>query len=526
MNSSQNVLKLKAIILLLILSIAYGCWQHFFAEILPIHECRKSDSLTQAIQYFKGESFFEPKTNWISNAGNQNAAAEFPLVYFFIGQVWKITGYHLWIAKLFSISILIASMISLLPLLRSVFKSESKSLVFIGFTFSFPALIYYADTLLPNVFSFSFLLFAIAYGYRYWQKNEKWAFTGFTIFLSLALLLKITALIAILALFGAYTSERLLRKKLRISLQIRQVRMMYAALLIALSFAFIWYRYAIQYNAQYGSTIFSTTIRPIWEVSIAERWRIAKLVLFEHTREIFPLVCWPIFVGMYFWLLCSKRTSAFVKHFLFVGTLGLAAYIVLWFWVFEVHDYYFIELLFFPLFLIGGYLYYLPEWKHLQRLQKPLEITFLTLIFFNTLSYTQVAVGNQNVIVKNTPFISSFIKGNWGWFYFNHQETLGQLQVQKKTIQQIVKSSDTVLCFSDPYANVHLTAIDRIGYTNYSLDRNSAFVPQIQNLVQNGASKLLVFKQDVQHPDLQSFIAHPLYQRGNVQIYDLTPYKK
>jgi len=526
MNSSQNVLKLKAVILLLILSVVYGCWQHFFAEILPIHECRKSDSLTQAIQYFRGASFLEPKTNWISPSANQNAAAEFPLVYFIIGQIWKLTGYHLWIAKLFSVLILIISILSLLPLLQSVLKSDSKLLVFIGFIFSFPALIYYADTLLPNVFSFSFLLLAISFGYRFWQKEEKRAFAIFTIFLSLALLLKITALIAVLSFYGAYTSERLFSKKLRISLQTRKVRLMYAGLLIALGFTFIWYRYAIQYNAHYGSTIFSTTIRPIWEVSIAERWRIAKLVFFEHSREIFPLITWPVFIGIYFWLLWSKHTSTYVKHFLWIGTLGLVAYLILWFWVFEVHDYYFIELLFFPLFLFGAYLYDQPEWKSIKRWKKPLEIIFLALIFLNTLSFTQVAAGNQNVIVKNTPFISSFIKGNWGWFYFNHQETLGQLQKQKKAIQQIVPSNDTVFCFSDPYANVHLTAIDRIGYTNYSLDRNTAFVPQIHKLIQDGAAKLLVLKQDVQHPDLQSFLAYPLYQSGNVQIYDLTPYRK
>lgn len=526
MNSSQNVLKLKAVILLLILSVVYGCWQHFFAEILPIHECRKSDSLTQAVQYFKGASFLEPKTNWISPSANQNAAAEFPLMYYLIALIWKFTGYHLWVAKLFSMGLLVTAILAALPFIEFIFKSATKTLVFIGFLFSFPVLLYYSDTLLPNVFSFSFLLIAGAFAFRYWQSEKFGVWVCFVVFLSLALLLKITALIAVLALYGAYTSERLFSKKLRMSLQTQKVRMMYGAFLIALGFTFIWYRYAIQYNTQNGSTIFSTTIRPIWEVSIAERWRIAKLVFFEHSRELFPLITWPVFISIYFWLLWSKHTSTYVKHFLWMGTLGLAAYLILWFWVFEVHDYYFIELLFFPLFLFGAYLYYRPEWPFFKRLKKPLEIIFLALIFLNTLSFTQVAAGNQNVIVKNTPFISSFIKGNWGWFYFNHQETLGQLQAQKKAIQKIVRSTDTVFCFSDPYANVHLTAIDRIGYTNYSLDRNTAFVPQIQKLVQNGASKLLVLKQDVQHPDLQSFLAHPLYQSGNVQIYDLTPYRK
>jgi hypothetical protein len=65
-------LRVKALGLLLILSVIYGFWQHFSADILPIHECRKSDSLTQAVQYLRGTSFFEPKTNWIATTGNQH----------------------------------------------------------------------------------------------------------------------------------------------------------------------------------------------------------------------------------------------------------------------------------------------------------------------------------------------------------------------------------------------------------------------------------------------------------------------
>ena len=63
MNQASPIfmLRIKAIGLLLFLSIIYGFWQHFSADILPIHECRKSDSLTQAVQYFRGTSFLEIK---------------------------------------------------------------------------------------------------------------------------------------------------------------------------------------------------------------------------------------------------------------------------------------------------------------------------------------------------------------------------------------------------------------------------------------------------------------------------------
>ncbi len=148
------------------------------------------------------------------------------------------------------------------------------------------------------------------------------------------------------------------------------------------------------------------------------------------------------------------------------------------------------------------------------------------MIFLNAVSYTQVAAGKQNIIVKNTPFTSSFIRGNWGWFYFNQDETLGQIQEQKPMLQRLISPSDTVFCFSDPYPNVHLTAIDRIGYSNYSLFRDLPFAGQIQNLIQLGASKLLVLKQDTAHVDIKPFLKYKLHARGKVLLYDLRPLRK
>lgn len=528
MNQALPILSLrvKALGLLLILSVIYGFWQHFSADILPIHECRKSDSLTQAIQYFRGSTFFQPKTNWIATNGYQNAAAEFPIIYYLVGQIWKVTGYQMWIAKLISIGMLFAGILSLMPFFKWAFQSNLKSLVFSGLIFSFPVLIYYADTLLPNVFSFSFLLLAFAQFFRFWQTERKSALALFFIFLSLAVLIKITALIAVLAFFGAYTFERFFVKELFKSLKISKVVYIYLGFITALISVTLWYLYAIRYNSQYGSTIFSTTIRPIWEVDTGEQWRIIKMVLTEHSREIFPIITWPIFCALFLWTLWSKEVPSYIKYLVVFSGLGVLAYLILWFWVFDVHDYYFIEILFFPLILVGSYMKYKPQWTYFKKWKRPAEVLFLAIILLNTISFTQIASGNQNLIVKNTPFISSFIKGNWGWFYFNHQDHLGQLQQQKAAIQKEVLPTDTVLCFSDPYPNVHLTAIDRIGYTNYNLSRDMPFVQQIQNLIQKGASKLVVFKSESTHPDIQPFLAYLKYEQANIQIFDLRPFKK
>ncbi|MEY3681886.1 MAG: hypothetical protein RLZZ289_409, partial [Bacteroidota bacterium] len=192
----------------------------------------------------------------------------------------------------------------------------------------------------------------------------------------------------------------------------------------------------------------------------------------------------------------------------------------------DVHDYYFIEILFVPLILMAIYMKYTASFIAAAHWQKRIAYVGLTLIFLNAVSYTQVAAGNQNIIVKNTPLTSSFIRGNWGWFYFNQDETLGQIQAQREEIKYLIGSNDTVFCFSDPYPNVHLTAIDRIGYSNYSLYRDQPFVPQIQSLIEKGASKLLILQQDTAHLDIKPFLKHLLYKHKHVQLYDLRPFRK
>jgi hypothetical protein len=261
-------------------------------------------------------------------------------------------------------------------------------------------------------------------------------------------------------------------------------------------------------------------------VSLEEQIRIIKLVLTEHVKELYhQLILIPL-LFMAFWALFKKSIPAYLRWLIVISFLGLISYFILWFWVFDVHDYYLIEILFVPLILIAIYMKFGALFVPFPKWRNRIAVVGLLLIFLNAISYTQVAAGHQNIIVKNTPLTSSFIRGNWGWFYFNQGETLGQIQDQKAAIQRYVTTTDTVFCFSDPYPNVHLTAIDRIGYTNYSLFRDQPFVGQIQSLIQKGASKLLVLKQDTTHVDIKPFLNHKLYANGNVLLYDLKPFRQ
>jgi hypothetical protein len=209
-----------------------------------------------------------------------------------------------------------------------------------------------------------------------------------------------------------------------------------------------------------------------------------------------------------------------------VALVGLSAYFILWFWVFEVHDYYFIEVLFFPLTIVALIFQNVSTYLQNQSFGKWILATGLTFIFLNTVSFTQVAAGNQNIIVMKTSLASKKIKDIWDWFYFNHQEGLQQIQEQSAEIQRVIKSSDTALCFSDPYPNVHLSTIDRVGFSGYGYRSYISNSAMIRRWIGMGASKLLLLQADTANPVIKPYLTHQLYHQNKVFVYDLRPFRK
>jgi hypothetical protein len=517
-------LKWRLLGLLLLLSFFYAFWQHFFDPIQPIHECRKADSLSQAMQFMRGGSLLQPKTHAISNFGNQQAAAEFPLVYFVIGKLWSIFGYHLWMAKVFSLAYLLAAIIAFRNVLLWFFEAEKLVLIFSGVILSSPVLIYYADTLLPNVFSFASLLLAGSFFFRFTQTQKITDAFVFTLFLAIAVLIKITALVAVLSFVGAFFFYSLHAAN-RIYWRDRRTWVALISLLLSFLLTFWWYQYAISYNAKYHSSIFSTTIRPIWEVDTATRWRIIKLLLEEHLKEIMPPILMLILLLFGLYLSIKSKYTLFFRYWLPIALVGLFAYFILWFWVFEVHDYYFIEALFFPLTLFAMLLRFQSDILPNGRWRKMLLGFGLIWIFLNTVSFTQVAAGNNNILVEKSSLTSKPIKEIWKWFYFNHQEGLQQIQDQRVAIQQIIAPTDTVFCFSDPYPNVHLSTIDRIGYSGYGYRSYVSNAYMIRRWINRGASKLLLLQADTANPDIKPYLSRCLYHQNKVMIFDLRSFR-
>lgn len=513
-------LAIKTFLLLLVLFFTYSLYFHFFDGVLPIHEWRKTDSLSIAWNYFQGTSFLSPETNHISSWGNRNAAAEFPLVYYLVGNLWKIFGPHEWIAKLVSYSILMGSLVLFSSVVNHFLQSHFKSIVFSGTIFSSPVILFYSDTLLPNVFSFSLVLFSAYFLFQFLVNQKKWALVIFAIFLALAVLIKVTVLIALLSFAGAATMFYFFNEKNLFTKHVKVFCILFAVFIITLLLTYLWYSYAINYNKHYHSTLFSTTIRPIWEVDAKRQKEIWELIWkyqinsLYHYWVIIPTILYVLF------LIGRNKISSFFIWLIIIGFIGAISYVLLWFWVFDVHDYYLIEILFLPLIFFFIALKHI-EMSKIAKRGRYLVISVLILVLLQAISYTQISFGRNNIITKNTFLVSQYVKGNWGYFHWYHSEHLKKLQLQKSDVQKIIKESDTVFCLSDPSPNVHLYTIGRIGFTNFSFSKTDTPSNQMLSFVKKGVRYMLVVGNEPIDPLMKQFTMDTVYAKNSVFIIDL-----
>jgi hypothetical protein len=180
--------------------------------------------------------------------------------------------------------------------------------------------------------------------------------------------------------------------------------------------------------------------------------------------------------------------------------------------------------LFFPLILFYVLIAFSHRLTRSKNNRRILSSSWIALVFLQAISLAHWSFGKENILTKNTPFVSEFVKGNWGYFHFYHREHLGQLQACAKEIQQIIPKSDTILCLSDSSPNIQLYTLDRVGYTHFSLHESSTQeTEQIKQIIRKGANFAVVIHEANWEPNKywEPFLTKHVFQKGNVYVFDL-----
>jgi hypothetical protein len=330
------------------------------------HQWRQADCASFAQMYaVQNNGLLEPELHQLmsDNGTTGKTAGEFPLLYYAVGQLWKVTGQQEWLFRLINLLLFVGGLFSLFKLSLAEVKSTMMSLLLVAMVFTIPVFIYYAPNFLQNITAFSTVLIAWYWAYRFYRTNSWLAGILTILFFTLAPLLKITAFISILALFGVLVLQMVWPTRI-IPVKHKGRFWLVAGLTAALSISVnvAWYTYVKSYVALHGGWFTFNDLWPIWKMEaqyIRETlqwvWDVWRKQYFSPAGYFFLLVSLFLIVGY------RKQVPRFLWWMMGITFLGNLTYLLLWFNALHDHDYYLINLYFLPVLLWFSALYVLKK---------------------------------------------------------------------------------------------------------------------------------------------------------------------
>ena len=503
--------------LFVIISICYHYDEILFFNPQSTHQYRQTDCLSITANYYHEDlNFFTPSIhNLISDNGKTGyTIGEFPLLYYAVAGLWKIFGPHEFIYRLLVVLLAFLGLLALFKIFEDLFQDTTWALVLSLLMFTFPIYAYYANNFLTNLPALNLAFIGWYFLYRFYQTSRsKYFFTGALCFL-LGGLLKITALISFLALFGLFVFEVLNFKHFG-----KKGKLFPKPLIQVLPFLIVftgiigWFKYVKYFNNIHGGKYTFNSIWPIWDMN-AEMLK-ATYESISHTWW-YEYFSFPLFLfvtgGLVLVFVRFRKQHSFLSWTLTISLFGAFMYLILWFNALKNHDYYVLNLLVIPALIFATSGCYLKKCK--PRIFNNGWVKILLLLF---LGY-------------NVAYCSSRMEKRY-WGFWNN--CWGQCdlygndefaEIKPKLRGHGITRNDTVISIPDRSFNISLYLMDVNGYTNMGNNFDSSL---IADRMKNGAAYLVIsdsalYKQEY----IRTYAKHKLLSHDNVDVYDLKPIRK
>ncbi len=511
------------IFLLALLGMAwfFGIFSTMNSGPYSTHQWRQTDCLSITQNYAeKGLPFLEPEIYW-QGEGKGKTMSEFPIVYYIVGKIWSQTGKKYWIYRLLNFSIFLLGLYYLRKACNRFLKDEIWSSLLVLLVFTSPLLAYYSNNFLMNVNALSLAFVGAYHSTRYAFDRRPGSLTYAALFFCLAGLLKITSLLLFFAVGALLLFDAVKRKKIRD--EWRNLLPFALTLLVIVT----WYSFVHLYNARHLSTVFLQGILPIWELDHFDIANNFKLLTTDLLPEYFhPWVFVPLLTFALIILFVRKSVDTSLKWMSLLVLFGVICYLLLFYQVFNHHDYYLINLL--PMVV----LFLLVTVRFGQhRIPKiaghPVtKLSVLGLLFFlcwNTAVQTRIKYSIADGWVSHSSLISEEDQKYWEWFHWHYGRTLAELETIEPYLKSIgVETSDQVVSVPDPSINISLYLMNRAGYTDFEFYDYQG-EDRIEKFISLGAKYLVINSPDAYDiPHLQPYMTDSIGARGNTRIYRLS----
>ncbi len=516
-------------ILLLLIGYAYSYQLILFRRPFSVHQWRQCDCLSIALNYYKeGMHFFSPTIHWSGpNGDGKTCTSECPWLYYFVALLWKIFGYHEFIFRLVNISIAFTGLYALFCLSKNILKDGAWALLVSLLLFSSTIFAYYAYNFLADTSALSFAFIAWFFFQKFYSGGKMRFFTISMFFFLIAGLTKISALISFAPIFLAFVLESLNIYKFKTNEKIFSKPLHYIFQFLAV-FCIIygWTIFAIHYNNAHVGGAFSTSILPIWETHSLQNYTILNQLFTEQLPVyLAPFLLIGVLLILVVLFLVYKSVSRFLLFLTCTVLMACIAYIILWFQVFYVHDYYLINLLILVPLILLTFLDYLKK-KQVEIFisVKVKVIGFIALLL--SIYYCSVQINMRYSpdypVAEYNIAMDGMHQGYWNYMDASYKQGFQAFETITPYLRSLgIKREDKVISIPDQSINISLYLMDQKGYTDYGQDESNNQM-SIKKCMELGAKYLIINDTSfISKEWLSPFLTKKIGRYKNILIYDL-----
>lgn len=506
----------------------YHYFEIIFMRPQSMHLWRQTDCLSLALNYYEhGMNFFKPEIhNQLADGGDSGySAGEFPILYFGVAVIWKIFGYSEITYRLLVIIISFCGFFALYKTIEGLLKDAFWGIAVSLLIFTSPILVYYSANFLTNIPALSFSLIGW-YLFFLFYKNKKNTFLYLsTLSFMLATLLKVPeAINFVLVLFiyfiDVFTTQLKNKNIVIFQKPLKQI--------IPFMFFFIgvisWYAYAKHFNDLHNGKYTFNDIWPIWRMTKEQIDKVydfvTKIMMYQMFHNSVFYLCIASFTIM---ALVLKKLNKLYFMLMLLFLLGSALYLILWFNALDAHDYYLINLLIAPAFILLVMLQFTKEHHEQIFLSKKNKILFSLLLILNV-AYCSANLKMRYWLGDNKTqfFATDYEKGYW-WYmndnYINYKKALGEIEPYNRSLG--ILSTDKVICMPDPSINISLYLMKQHGFTDYG-NSDLKDADRIKHAIKHGAKYLFIIDKELLKQEyLIPFTTKKIGEFKNILVYDL-----
>lgn len=498
----------------------------------PHHLWRQSDCISLAWNYYDTTwNILEPAVfHQFSDGGaSGRTAGEFPLLYWVVGMVWRITGPSEFIYRLIVLLLHFAGSLALFDTVRRLTRNSFLAAITPLLLFTSPAVVYFSIAFLTDVPALDMALIGCWYAVRHMQERRARLWSWAVFFFTLGMLLKVTAGISYLAICGVLVVETLF-PSVRRSGHTWFADRRHAWLAVAAGFAALmaWYVYADHYNALHGGKYTFNNIWPIWHMApdaVKWAWEVASdIVVFQ----VFDSTVWAAVAVSLVVLFFNMRALPWRGWMVLVlMVLGTAAYLILWFNCLQHgHDYYFLNPSITPMAVLVAGMWVLAHRYPEIASARWMRITLIALLGYNTL----YAANNMQMRYDTSGQLGRKVLwplyhdaelafwNNMGWWGMDDLVAIGP-----ELRRMGVRPDDKVYYPDDHAINSALVLMGQRGWTAYDKPgiRQDSL---IEGMKRNGL-RYLVLSDPKWYSDtvVGTYLRHPIGLVGHTGVFDLAP---